>query len=36
MFNSYLLEALPSVREPGVIIGPVADLMGQVYNMLFN
>lgn len=36
MFNSYLLEALPSVRKPGVIIGPVADLMGQIYNMLFN
>ena len=36
MLNSYLLEALPSVREPGMIIGPVADLMGQVYNMLFD
>ena len=36
MLNPYLLEALPSVREPGKIIGPVADLMGQVYNMLFN
>ena len=36
MFNSYLLEALPSVREPGVIIGPIANLMGQIYNMLFN
>jgi YidC/Oxa1 family membrane protein insertase len=37
MFNSYaLLEALPSVREPGKIIGPIADLMGQIYNMLFN
>lgn len=32
----YLLEALPSVREPGKIIGPIADLMGQIYNMLFN
>ena len=36
MLNSYLLEALPSVREPGVIIGPVANLMGKVYNMLFD
>lgn len=36
MFSSYLLEALPSVREPGVIIGPVANLMGKVYNMLFD
>ena len=36
MFNSYLLEALPSVREPGKIIGPIADLMGQIYNMLFE
>ena len=36
MFNSYLLEALPSVREPGKIIGPIADLMGQIYNMLFD
>ncbi|MDO4531162.1 MAG: YidC/Oxa1 family membrane protein insertase [Bacillota bacterium] len=32
----YLLEALPSVREPGKIIGPVADLMGYIYNMLFD
>ena len=36
MFSSYLLEALPSVRKPGMIIGPVADLMGKVYNMLFD
>ena len=36
MFNSYLLEALPSVREPGKIISPIADLMGQIYNMLFE
>lgn len=36
MIHSYLLEALPSVREPGVIIGPVANLMGKVYNMLFD
>ena len=36
MFNSYLLEALPSVREPGKIIGPIANLMGQIYNMLFD
>ncbi len=36
MFSSYLLEALPSVREPGVIIGPVANLMAKVYNMLFE
>lgn len=37
MLNSYfLLEALPSVREPGKIVGPVADLMGKVYNMLFD
>lgn len=32
----YLLEALPSVRQPGRIIGPVADLMGKVYNLLFE
>ena len=36
MFNSYLLEALPSVREPGKIIGPIANLMGEIYNMLFD
>ena len=37
MFNSYLLlEALPSVRQPGKIIGPIANLMGEIYNMLFN
>lgn len=36
MFNFYLLEALPSVREPGKIIGPVANLMGKIYNVLFN
>lgn len=36
MFNFYLLEALPSVREPGKIIGPVATLMGKIYNVLFN
>ena len=36
MFNSYLLEALPSVREPGKIIGPIANLMGEIYNMLFH
>ncbi len=41
MLNSYLLgsfalEALPSVREPGKIISPVAHLMGIVYNMLFD
>ena len=36
MVHSYLLEALPSVRMPGKIIGPVADLMGEIYNMLFN
>lgn len=36
MLNPYLLEALPSVREPGKIIGPVADLMGKFYNMLFD
>lgn len=36
MLHSYLLEALPSVREPGVIIGPVANLMAKVYNMLFE
>ena len=36
MLNSYLLEAMPSVIEPGMIIGPIADLMGQLYNMLFN
>lgn len=34
--NPYLLEVLPSVRTPGSIIGPVATLMGEVYNMLFN
>ncbi len=36
MVHSYLLEALPSVTKPGMIIGPIADLMGQLYNMLFN
>ncbi len=36
MLGSYLLEVLPSVREPGMIIGPVANLMGKVYNMLFG
>jgi len=36
MFNSYLLEALPSVREPGKIVGPIANLMGEIYNMLFD
>lgn len=36
MLYPYLLEALPSVRKPGMIIGPVADLMGVLYNMLFN
>lgn len=36
MFNPYLLEALPSVREPGKIIGPVANLMGKLYNVLFD
>lgn len=41
MFNTYLwstfaLEALPSVREPGHIVGPVATIMGKFYNMLFN
>ena len=32
----YLLEALPSVRQPGKIVGPFADLMGKVYNLLFG
>ena len=32
----YLLEALPSVRQPGKIVGPFADLMGKVYNLLFE
>lgn len=36
MVHSYLLEALPSVRMPGKIVGPIADLMGEIYNMLFN
>ena len=34
--NPFLLEALPSVRQPGKIIGPVANLMGEFYNMLFD
>lgn len=33
---SFLLTNLPSVREPGHIIGPVAAVMGRIYNMLFN
>ena len=36
MLHLYLLEALPSVREPGKIIGPVANLMGKLYNVLFD
>ena len=36
MVHSYLLEALPSVTKPGMIISPIADLMGKLYNMLFN
>lgn len=36
MVHSYLLEALPSVRMPGKIVGPIANLMGEIYNMLFN
>lgn len=36
MLYPYLLEALPSVREPGKIIGPVANLMGKLYNVLFD
>lgn len=32
----YLLEALPSVRQPGKIVGPFADLMGKVNNLLFD
>lgn len=36
MLHPYLLEALPSVREPGKIIGPVANLMGKLYNVLFD
>lgn len=32
----YLLEALPSVRQPSKIVGPFADLMGKVYNLLFE
>lgn len=32
----YLLEALPSVKQPGKIVGPFADLMGKVYNLLFE
>lgn len=32
----YLLEALPSVRQPDKIVGPFADLMGKVYNLLFE
>lgn len=36
MVNSYLLEALTSVRMPGKIVGPIADLMGEIYNVLFN
>lgn len=32
----YFLEALPSVRQPSKIVGPFADLMGKVYNLLFE
>ena len=34
--GGFALDALPSVTQPGKIIGPVANLMGELYNMLFE
>ena len=37
MFESVVLTTtLPSVRMPGRILQPIAELMGYVYNMLFD
>lgn len=30
------LSSMMSVRSPGMIVGPIASLLGIVYNMLFN
>lgn len=34
--SQFALDALPSVREPGKIVGPVAEILGRFYNMLFE
>ncbi|WP_313528670.1 YidC/Oxa1 family membrane protein insertase [Anaerotignum sp.] len=36
MLAGVALTTLPSVRMPGSILGPIAELMGYVYNMLFD
>lgn len=36
LFSGVALTTLPSVKMPGSILGPIAELMGYVYNMLFN
>ena len=36
ILGNMALTALPSVREAGSILGPIANIMGTVYNMLFN
>ncbi|WMI81144.1 YidC/Oxa1 family membrane protein insertase [Anaerotignum sp. MB30-C6] len=36
MLAGVALTTLPSVRMPGSILGPIAGLMGYVYNMLFD
>lgn len=34
--GSVLLDTLPSVKMPGNILGPIAGVMGRLYNMLFE
>lgn len=36
LISGVALSTLPSVRMPGNILGPIAGVMGEVYNMLFN
>lgn len=36
MLQQFALAALPSVRRPGKIVGPVASVLGRFYNMLFD
>ncbi len=36
LLSQFALGALPSVREPGKIVGPVAEVLGRFYNMLFD
>ncbi len=31
-----LLSTLVSVRQPGVIVGPIAEILSKLYNLLFN